>query len=38
MKVIGSWIADILNDVENIELQASVRKEVAKLTAQFLVP
>ena len=38
MKMIGGWIADILKDIENIELQSSVRKEVAKLTAQFPVP
>jgi len=38
MKMIGNWIADILNDVENLELQSAVRKEAAELTAQFPVP
>ena len=38
MKIIGNWIADILSDLENVELQAKVRKEVAELTAKFPVP
>jgi len=38
MKRIGTWIADILGDIANAGLQASVRAEVAKLTASFRVP
>jgi len=38
MKRIGTWIADILCDLANTGLQASVRAEVAKLTASFKVP
>ncbi len=35
---IGNWIADILSDVENVELQQKVKEEARKLTAKFLVP
>jgi len=38
MKIIGNWIADILTDIDNLELQSSVRQEIAELTAQFPVP
>ena len=38
MKKIGTWICDILCDIENTELQAKVREEVAALTAFFPVP
>ena len=38
MKIIAGWIADILSDIGNTELQEKVRKEVAELTAQFPVP
>ena len=38
MKQIGTWIADILGDLGDTGLQASVRADVAKLTAQFRVP
>jgi glycine/serine hydroxymethyltransferase len=38
MKTIGNWIADILGDIENLELQSAVRSDVAELTAQFPVP
>ncbi len=38
MTRIGTWIADILCDLANTGLQASVRAEVAKLTASFKVP
>jgi glycine hydroxymethyltransferase len=38
MKIIGGWIASILSDIENLDLQASIRKEVAELTARFPVP
>ncbi len=36
--MIGNWIADILSDVENVELQQKVKEEARKLTAKFLVP
>jgi len=38
MRKIGTWIADILGDLKNTDLQAKVRSEVARLTASFLVP
>lgn len=38
MKIIGGWIADILGDIDNLELQNTVRREVTALTAQFQVP
>lgn len=38
MEQIGTWISDILGDPENTGLQASVRADVAKLTAGFRVP
>ncbi len=38
MRKIGTWIADILCDITNLDLQAKVRKEVCELTAQFPVP
>ncbi len=38
MVKIGTFIADILSDITNKELQARVRKEVTALTASFLVP
>ena len=38
MRLIGTWIADILSDLPNVDLQKKVRSEVAKLTASFLVP
>ena len=38
MRLIGTWIADILGSLADTALQASVRAEVATLTASFLVP
>jgi glycine hydroxymethyltransferase len=38
MAVIGAWIAEILADIGNAQLQRSVREQVAALTAQFPVP
>jgi len=38
MRQIGTWIADILGDLANTGLQATVRADVAKLTAAFRVP
>ncbi len=38
MRQIGMWIADVLADLKNTGLQASVRAEVAALTAAFIVP
>ena len=38
MRKIGGWIADILDDLHNEALIASVRRQVAELTALFPVP
>ncbi len=38
MRMIGGWIADILEGVADTSLQARVRSEVAALTALFPVP
>ncbi len=38
MRKIGGWIADILADLHNEALIASVRRQVAELTALFPVP
>jgi glycine/serine hydroxymethyltransferase len=38
MRTIGTWIADILGDVTNTELQTKVRAEAAELAGRFLVP
>ncbi len=38
MRRIGGWIADVLGDIENSELQSAVRREIAQLTAHFPVP
>ena len=35
---IGGWIADILSDITNVELQQKVKAEAAKLVAGFPVP
>jgi len=35
MRKIGGWIAEVLNDLENEELLARIRKEVNALTPQF---
>ncbi len=35
MSTIGDWIADILEDWENVELRATVRAEVQELTRSF---
>ncbi len=38
MRQIGTWIADILGDIANTGLQATVRAQVAAFTAPFIVP
>ena len=38
MVKIGTWIADVLDDITNTELQARVKKEAAELVANFPVP
>ncbi len=38
MTLVGNWIADILSDISNAELQKSVRNQVAELTTRFPVP
>ena len=35
MKTIGNWMADILSDVDNEDLTASIRKDVRELCAKF---
>jgi glycine hydroxymethyltransferase len=36
--LIGSWIADVLDDITNTDVQAAVKAKAAELTARFLVP
>ena len=36
--LIGGWIADILDDITNVAVQADVKAKAAALTAKFLVP
>ena len=38
MVKIGTWIADVLDDITNSEVQARVKKEAAELVANFPVP
>ena len=38
MVKIGTWIADVLDDITNTEVQARVKKEAAELVANFPVP
>ena len=38
MVKIGTWIADVLDDITNTEVQARVKKEAAELVADFPVP
>ncbi len=35
---IGTWIADVLDDITNVEVQARVKREAAALVANFPVP
>jgi glycine hydroxymethyltransferase len=35
---IGGWIADILSDITNVDLQQKIKAEAAKLVAGFPVP
>ena len=35
---IGTWIADVLDDITNVEVQARVKREAAELVAGFPVP
>ena len=35
---IGTWIADILDDIANVQVQARVKREAAELVANFPVP
>ena len=36
--LIGTWIADVLDDISNTSVQAEVKAKAAALTARFLVP
>ena len=38
MVKIGTWIADVLDDITNVEVQARVKREAAALVADFPVP
>ncbi len=38
MVKIGTWIADVLDDITNTEVQARVKREAAELVAGFPVP
>ena len=38
MVKIGTWIADVLDDITNVEVQARVKREAAELVAHFPVP
>ena len=38
MVKIGTWIADVLDDITNVEVQARVKREAAELVANFPVP
>ena len=38
MVKIGTWIADVLDDISNVEVQARVKREAAELVAHFPVP
>jgi len=38
MVMIGNWMADVLEDIENVELQKKVRGEVKTLALKFPVP
>ena len=38
MVKIGTWIADVLDDITNTEVQARVKQEAAELVANFPVP
>ena len=35
---IGTWIADVLDDIANVQVQARVKREAAELVANFPVP
>jgi len=35
MKQIGTWIADILDDIHNLELREDVRRQVLRMTCSF---
>jgi len=36
--MIGTWIADVLEDITNVKVQEEVKAKAAALTARFLVP
>ena len=38
MVKIGTWIADVLDDITNVEVQARVKRDAAELVAGFPVP
>ncbi len=35
MKEIGGWIADVLDNIQNVELRTQIRSKVSELTKQF---
>ena len=36
--LIGTWIADVLDDITNVKTQEEVKAKAKALTARFLVP
>ncbi|MBR6353337.1 MAG: serine hydroxymethyltransferase, partial [Oscillospiraceae bacterium] len=36
--MIGTWIADVLEDISDVSVQQAVKAKAAALTAKFLVP
>ena len=36
--MIGTWIADVIEDISNVQVQQEVKAKAAALTAKFLVP
>lgn len=38
MRIIGSWIAQIIKDPENVKLRQEIKKEVLQLTKRFPIP
>ena len=38
MEKIGTWIADVLDDISDVSVQQRVKREAAELVAGFPVP
>jgi len=35
MKIIGNWIAEVLEDIENLDLRKRIRRDIVELTERF---